>query len=70
MKGKDGWMENEPFSMLGVSDRISDNILEEDLEHSTGFFVDEAADTFDTTTTSETTDGLVGELSHEARDGE
>jgi len=32
-------------------------ILQEDLENTTSFFVDQARDTLDTTTTGETTDG-------------
>jgi hypothetical protein len=28
-----------PFSMLSVGDRVPDNILEEDLEHTSGLFV-------------------------------
>lgn len=33
-------------------------ILEEDLQDTTSFFVDETRDTLDTATTSKTTDGL------------
>ena len=47
-----------PFSVLGVSDRVTDDVLEEDLENATGLFVDKARDTLDTTTTSETTNSL------------
>ena len=47
-----------PFSMFGVGDRISDNVLEEDLENTTGLFVDKTGDTLYTATTSETTDSL------------
>ena len=43
--------------MLGVGDRVPDNVLKEDLEDTTGFFVDETGDTLYTTTTSEATDG-------------
>eukprot|EP00571_Detonula_confervacea_P016137 CAMPEP_0172311780 /NCGR_PEP_ID=MMETSP1058-20130122/15773_1 /TAXON_ID=83371 /ORGANISM="Detonula confervacea, Strain CCMP 353" /LENGTH=83 /DNA_ID=CAMNT_0013025069 /DNA_START=153 /DNA_END=401 /DNA_ORIENTATION=- len=35
-------------SVLGVGDRIADDVLEEDLEHSTGLLVDETGDTLDT----------------------
>lgn len=42
--------------MFSVGDRITDNVLQEDLEHTTGFFVDETGDTLHTTTTGETTD--------------
>ena len=48
-------------SMLGVSDRVTDDILKEDLEHTTGLFVDETGDTLDTTTTSETADSGLGD---------
>jgi hypothetical protein len=43
--------------MFGVRDRITNDILEENLEDTTCFFIDEAGDTLDTTTTSETADG-------------
>ncbi|KAL7534024.1 hypothetical protein ACHAXR_005596 [Thalassiosira sp. AJA248-18] len=48
-------------SVLGVGDRVTDDILKEDLEHTTGLLVDETRDTLDTTTTSETTDGGLGD---------
>ena len=50
-----------PLSMLGVGDGITDDILKEDLEHTTGLFVDEARDTLDTSTTSQTTDSWLGD---------
>jgi hypothetical protein len=31
-----------PLSMLGICDRVTDDVLEEDLEHATGLLVDEA----------------------------
>ncbi|MCP4453099.1 MAG: hypothetical protein GY809_16685, partial [Planctomycetes bacterium] len=40
-----------PLGMLGVGDSITDDVLKEDLEDTTGLFVDEARDTLDTTTT-------------------
>ncbi len=46
--------------MLSVGDRVTDNVLQEDFEDATGLLVDEARDTFHTTTTSETTNGLYG----------
>ena len=49
------------FLLLGVGDGISDDVLEEDLEDTTGLFVDEAGDTFDTTTTRETANGGLGD---------
>ena len=46
--------------VLGVGDGITDDILEEDLEDSTGFFVDQSRNTLDTTSTRQTTDGGLG----------
>ena len=43
-------------SMLGVGDRVMDDILKEDLEHTTSLLVYKTRDTFDTTTTSQTAD--------------
>ncbi len=48
---------SSPLSMLGVCNGITDNVLEEDFEDTTGFFVDETGDTLNTTTTSKTTNG-------------
>ena len=42
------------LGVLSVSDGIPDDILEEHLEHTSGFFVNQTRDTLDTTTTSET----------------
>ena len=50
-----------PLGMLGVGDGITDDILKEDLEDTTGLFVDEARDTLDTTTTRQTADGRLGD---------
>ena len=44
--------------MLSVGNGITDDVLQEDLEDTTGLLVDEARDTLDTATTSETTNGL------------
>ena len=41
-----------PLGVLGVGDGISDDVLKEDLEDTTGLLVDEARDTLDSTTTS------------------
>ena len=46
--------------MLGVGDGITDDVLEEDLEHTAGLLVDETGDTLDTATTSETADCGLG----------
>ena len=50
-----------PLGMLGVGDGITDDVLKEDLEDTTGLFVDEARDTLDTTTTRQTADGRLGD---------
>ena len=50
-----------PLGVLGVGDGITDDVLEENLEDTTGLFVDEARDTLDTTTTSQTTDSGLGD---------
>ena len=47
--------------VLGVGDGITDDVLEEDLEDSSGLLVDESGDTLDTTTSSETSDGGLGD---------
>ena len=49
-----------PLGMLGVGDSITDDVLKEDLEDTTGLFVDEARDALDTATASQTTDGGLG----------
>jgi hypothetical protein len=48
-------------SVLGVGDGVTDDVLKEDLEDTTGLLVDQTRDTLDTTTTSETTDGGLGD---------
>ena len=47
-------------SVLGVGDRITDDVLQEHLQDSTSFFVDQSRDTLDTTTTSQTANGGLG----------
>jgi hypothetical protein len=44
--------------MLRIRYRITDNILEEDLENTTGLLVDKTRDTFHTATTGETANSL------------
>ena len=46
--------------MFGVGDGVTDDGFKEDLEDTTGFFVDKTRDTFDTTTTRKTADGWFG----------
>ena len=48
-------------SVLGVGDRVTDDVLEEDLEDTAGLLVDETGDALDTATTSETADGGLGD---------
>ena len=43
--------------MLSVGDSITDDVLKEDLEDTPGLLIDEARDTLDSTTTSETANG-------------
>jgi len=49
------------LGVLGVGDGVTDDTLEEGLEDTTGLLVDHGRDTLDTTTTSETTDGGLGD---------
>jgi hypothetical protein len=49
------------FGMLGVRNGVTDDRLEKGLEDTAGLFVDHGRDTLDTTTTSETTDGRLGD---------
>ena len=48
------------LGVFGVGDGITDNVLEEHLEHTTSLLVDEARDPLDSTTTCQTTDGGLG----------
>ena len=50
-----------PLGMLSVGDGITDDVLQEDLQNTSGLLVDEAGDTLDTSTTSQTTDGGLGD---------
>ena len=50
-----------PLGVFGVGDSITDDVLKENLEDTTGLFVDESRDTFDTTSASKTTDGGLGD---------
>ena len=45
------------LGVLGVGDGISDHILQKHLQDSSGLFVDQAGDTFHTTSSRQTTDG-------------
>lgn len=50
-----------PLGVLGVSYSITDDILQENFQDTTGLFVDQSRDTLDTTTTSETTDSWLSD---------
>ena len=50
-----------PLGMLGVGDGITNNVLKENFQDTTGFFIDETRDTFDTTSASKTTDSRLGD---------
>jgi hypothetical protein len=49
------------LSVLSVCDSVTDDRLEEGLEHTAGLLVDHGGDTLDTTTTGETTDSRLGD---------
>ena len=49
------------LGVLGVGDGVADDVLQEDLEDTAGLLVDQAADTLDTTTSGETSDGWLGD---------
>jgi len=49
-----------PLGVLGVSDSVTNDVLEEHLEDTAGFLVDETRDTLYTTTTSQSTDSGLG----------
>ena len=47
--------------VLGVGDGVADDVLEEDLEDTTGLLIDESGDTLDTTTASQAADRRLGD---------
>ena len=49
-----------PASVLSVGHGISDDILQEDLEHTSGLFIDETADSLNATPASEPAYGRLG----------
>ena len=49
------------FGVLGVGNSVPDDILQEDFEDTTGFFVDQAGDALHSTTAGQTTDGGLGD---------
>ncbi len=50
-----------PAGVLGVGNRVADDVLEEDLEHTASLLVDESRDTLHTATASQTADGGLGD---------
>jgi hypothetical protein len=48
--------------MLGISDGVTDNILEEDLEDTTCLLVNETRNTLHTPTAGEATDSLASDM--------
>ena len=49
------------LGVLGVSDGVANHSLQEALQNTAGLFIDEARDTFDSTSASETTNGGLGD---------
>ena len=47
--------------MLSVSDRVANNVLEEDLEDTTCLLIDETRDTLHSTTTSKAANSRLGD---------
>ena len=50
-----------PLSVLRVGNGVTDDVLEEHLENSTGLLIDESRDTFDTTAASQSADSGLGD---------
>ena len=50
-----------PLGVLGVGDGITDDVLEEHLQDTTGLLVDESGDTLDSSTTRQPPDGGLGD---------
>ena len=56
VKGSDGLSA----SVLSVGDGVSDDVLKEDLQDTSGLLIDEARNALDTTTACKTSDGRLG----------
>ena len=50
-----------PLGMLSVGDSVTDDILQEDLEDTPGFLVDESTDPFDAAPSCKSTDCRLGD---------
>ena len=48
------------LGVLGVGDSITNHVLKENFQHTTGLLIDESRDTFDSTSACKTTDGGLG----------
>ena len=62
LEGIDNVQGSHSFALgvLGVGDGITDDVLEEDLEDTTGLFVDKSTDALDTTAACKTANGGLG----------
>ncbi|CAI6370505.1 unnamed protein product [Macrosiphum euphorbiae] len=50
-----------PLGVLGVRDCVTDHVFQEYLQDSTGLFVDQTGNTFDTASAGQPTDGGLGD---------
>ena len=50
-----------PLGMFGVGNGVTDDVLKEDFQDSTGFLVNQSGDTFHTSTTGQATNGWLGD---------
>jgi len=50
-----------PLGMLGIGDCISNHVLEEVLQHTSGFLVDESADSLNTTSSGQSSNCRLGD---------
>ena len=50
-----------PLGVLRVGDGVPDHVLQKHLQHAAGLLVDEARDTLDASSASQTTDGRLGD---------
>jgi hypothetical protein len=50
-----------PLGMLSVGDSITDDVLKENLENTSGLLIDEARNTLDTTSASQAADSWLGD---------
>ncbi|KAH3671031.1 hypothetical protein OGAPHI_000742 [Ogataea philodendri] len=49
------------LSVLGISNSVSDNVLQEGLEHCSHFFVNQSGDSLDTTSSGESSDSWLSD---------